>query len=84
MNLLFTLFTSFLGVQHPPTKLLSSEEVFDKATGKPQIDLIRNHLISEGRLADQATLRILNETATILRSEKNMLDLEAPITGTLS
>ncbi|KAA0190535.1 Serine/threonine-protein phosphatase [Fasciolopsis buskii] len=68
------------GLPAPPTKLMPSSTVFD-AKGRPQLDVIRPHLIAEGRLTEEAILRIISETSAILRSEKTMLDLEAPITG---
>ncbi|KAF8567726.1 hypothetical protein P879_01293 [Paragonimus westermani] len=63
----------------PPTKLMPSATIFD-SKGRPQLDVLRPHLLAEGRLTEEAILRIINETSTILRSEKTMLDLEAPIT----
>lgn len=74
---------SILGLPAPPTKLMPSSTVFD-AKGRPQLDVIRPHLIAEGRLTEEAILRIISETSAILRSEKTMLDLEAPITGEYS
>ncbi|CAH8595278.1 unnamed protein product [Schistosoma intercalatum] len=66
-------------VPSPPSKLMPSSTVFD-SKGRPQLDVIGPHLISEGRLTEEAILRIINDCSAILKSEKTMLELEAPIT----
>jgi serine/threonine-protein phosphatase 2B catalytic subunit len=67
----------------PPTYRLTIADLFDTSTGggKPRLDRLREHLLAEGRLQEDAALMIIECGENLLRSESTLIDLEAPITG---
>ena len=70
----------FVDIPSPPSARLSAYDVFD-SRGKPRVEILRTHFIAEGRVTEDVALKIIEDGAKLLRQEKTMIDVEAPITG---
>jgi serine/threonine-protein phosphatase 2B catalytic subunit len=47
---------------------------------KPNLDFLKNHFYREGRLTEEQALWIIRKGTEILRTEPNVLEMDAPIT----
>lgn len=54
--------------------------MYDPKTNKPKPEVLKQHFILEGRLEESVALKIISEGAALLRQEKTMIDIEAPVT----
>jgi serine/threonine-protein phosphatase 2B catalytic subunit len=67
-------------IPYPATRLLELDDVFDKNTDKPSINVIRDHFFHEGRLSENVALKIINDARALMQNEPNVLILRDPIT----
>ncbi|XXG99829.1 hypothetical protein Hte_006170 [Hypoxylon texense] len=68
-------------VQAPATFKPTDEQFFeDDSRTKPNITFLKQHFYREGRLTDEQALWIIKQGTELLRSEPNLLEMDAPIT----
>uniref|UniRef100_A0A1I7WMR1 DUF4148 domain-containing protein n=1 Tax=Heterorhabditis bacteriophora TaxID=37862 RepID=A0A1I7WMR1_HETBA len=48
-------------VQFPISERLNVDQVYDRRTGKPRHEVLRDHFIKEGRIEEEAAIRIIQE-----------------------
>lgn len=67
-------------VPYPPSHKLTASEIFDSKKGEPNHESLKKHFLIEGRIEEEPALRIIQQGAALLRAEKNMINIEAPVT----
>ncbi|BEJ14350.1 hypothetical protein CspHIS471_0401170 [Cutaneotrichosporon sp. HIS471] len=68
-------------VQAPAMYLPTDDQFWSKQDrSKPDIAFLKNHFYREGRLTEDQALYILEKGGEVLRSEPNLLEVDAPIT----
>ncbi|ORY24014.1 Serine/threonine-protein phosphatase 2B catalytic subunit A1 [Naematelia encephala] len=68
-------------VQAPAMYVPTDEQFWSKTDRtKPDIAFLKNHFYREGRLTEEQALYILEKGGELLRSEPNLLEVDAPIT----
>lgn len=74
----------FLDVPAPATNKPTNEEFYSKThPDRPDLAFLKQHLQREGRITEEQALFIINKGSEILRTEPNLLDVDAPVTGKL-
>jgi hypothetical protein len=71
-------------VTPPRSFVLKHEELFDPKTNLPNLDLLKQHLIEEGKLLKEDVLEIVNRTTQLFVEEPNILIVKEPVTSTTS
>ena len=72
-------------VQAPAMLKPTDDQFFSKSDrSKPDIAFLKNHFYREGRITEDQAMYILEKASEILRNEPNLLEVDAPITGTCS
>jgi serine/threonine-protein phosphatase 2B catalytic subunit len=70
-------------VQAPAMQTPTDAQFFSREDpSKPDIAFLKNHFYREGRIKEEQALYIIEKATEILRSEPNLLTVEAPVTGT--
>lgn len=68
-------------VQAPAMLKPTDEQFFEDDTqSKPNITFLKSHFYREGRLTEEQALWIIRKGTELLRSEPNLLEMDAPIT----
>jgi serine/threonine-protein phosphatase 2B catalytic subunit len=64
----------------PPVYDLTLKDAWDEKKNAPKIEVLRAHLVREGRLDLPLALKILSTAQTVFKAEKNILDISYPVT----
>jgi len=63
----------------PPMWPMGKDRLWGK-NGLPNLPALKEHLLKEGRLTQDAALDLIHRASAIIKSEPNMLELKYPIT----
>lgn len=78
------LLRQLLQVQAPAMSVPTDAQFFSRQDPtKPDAAFLKNHFYREGRVTEDQAMFILEKATALLRSEPNVLQVDAPITGEL-
>jgi len=63
----------------PPMWPMGKDHLWGK-NGLPNLPALKEHLLKEGRLTQDAALDLIHRASAIIKAEPNMLELKYPIT----
>ncbi|XP_059818500.1 serine/threonine-protein phosphatase 2B catalytic subunit gamma isoform-like [Hypanus sabinus] len=66
------------GVPLPPAHRLTVKEIYFE--DKPRFEVLKAHFIKEGRLEEEAAIKIIEDGAAVFRKERTLIEVEAPVT----
>jgi len=64
----------------PPRFPLSKKDLFPDGGSKPDLKVLKAHLLKEGRIEEDLFIDVVRQVAKLLESEPNVLHLKYPIT----
>jgi len=71
-----------IDVQAPAVHLPTDDMFFSKEhPDRPDLAFLKDHFYREGRITEDQAIYILQKATDILRTEANLLEVDAPITG---
>lgn len=70
---------SLPAVPLPPVRRLTLQDIY--FDGKPRFDILKAHFIKEGRLEEEAAIKIIEDGAAVFRKERTLIEVDAPVTG---
>lgn len=72
-----------LDVQAPAVAIPTDDMFYSKEfPDRPDIAFLKNHFYREGRISEEQAIFILQKGTELLKKEPNLLEVDAPITGT--
>ena len=60
-------------------RLLYASMLFSGPQGKPNLKILKEHLKRQGKLDNYCALKLIRQTADILRREPNIIEIDAPV-----
>ena len=74
-----------IDVQAPAVTVPTDDMFYSKEfPDRPDIAFLKNHFYREGRISEEQAIFILQKGTELLRKEPNLLEVDAPITGTMN
>lgn len=63
------------------SKPTDAEFYSEEHPDRPNLEFLKQHLHREGRLTEEQALSIIHKGTELLRTEPNLLEVDAPVTG---